>query len=112
MSRSIVIKSTEGVESVKRIQNLLLELGERKQVIQAKAEAEYAAVQSEIGNEIQVLWQLMLEEAKIPQEERHCYYLNTEFFREHGLAFIMQNEEKAAQFAFIQSKFLNPDDVN
>lgn len=112
MARSIVINGVEGVESVKRIQNLLLELNDRKIAIQQKADAEYAIAQTEIGNEIQVMWQLILEEARIPKEERGCYYLNTEFFREHGLAFIVQNEAKAAELAFIQSKFLNPEEVN
>jgi len=107
--RSIQINTPEGVAGVKRITGLLEELADRKAAMEDHMNAVYAQLQRAIAEEVQEVWQAMLDEASIPPDERHCWYLNTEFFERHGQAFLVQNENLAKELATIQSTMMDKD---
>lgn len=75
------------------------ELNERREVIQTRANLEWAAVQEEIGTESDEVFGKLCDLVGIEEKGRHAWALVDLFIDEHGIALLVLDERKTQQRA-------------
>lgn len=112
--KSKLLMTTQSVECAVTIRDLNQELSDRREAMEkelnervAVITEEYKKLEAQVAAEMEVEWGKLCTELGIPESERATWYLNAMFLQEHGLAFVVWDEEKAKHAAMIQSRLID-----
>lgn len=111
---SRVVTSEAGLKHARRIRELSMELYDRAQAmekeltdLQAALTEKYKALEAQVVAEVEAEWYQLCDVMKIGTDERAAWHLNASFLDEHGLAFVVYDQEKAQHLAMIQSRLID-----
>lgn len=111
--KSKILTSLSSLVCATTIRDLSQELTDRRGAMEKELNEKaneiterYLTLEAQVVAEVEVEWHKLCAELSIPDGERATWYLHAAFLREHGLAFVIFDEEKAQHLAMIQSRLI------
>jgi len=112
--KSKMLVSEDALKCATTIRDLSHELADRREAMEKELNdkaleiaEQYKKLEAQVIAEVEVEWNRLCAELKIPQSEQGAWHLNAMFLEEHGLAFVVFDEEKAKHLAMIQSRLMD-----
>ena len=100
MNKTYMITNPEVMEQAQKIVNLRPEFEQREKELQKRFQKEADALSEEFNARKDILWDKLIEQVGLtPRDEngnRPSYTIDNEYFAEHGVVFIVHDDEAKA----------------